>query len=74
MTCVDPMEIIKVANLYNERKLEMGAMDFDDLLVNGLRLLVEHEAVRDYYQNRFRHVLVDEYQDAICCKHVWSIS
>ena len=57
------MEIIKVANLYNERKLEMGAMDFDDLLVNGLRLLVEHEAVRDYYQNRFRHVLVDEYQD-----------
>jgi len=61
--CVDPMEIIKVANLYSERKLAMGAMDFDDLLVNGLRLLVEHEAVRDYYQNRFRHVLVDEYQD-----------
>jgi len=60
---VDPMEIIKVANLYAERKCAMGAMDFDDLLVNGLRLLVEHESVRDFYQNRFRHVLVDEYQD-----------
>ena len=55
---MDPMEIIKVANLYAERKLAMGAMDFDDLLVNGLRLLVEHESVRDFYQNRFRHVLV----------------
>jgi len=41
----------------------MGAIDFDDLLVNGLRLLVEHESVRYFYQNRFRHVLVDEYQD-----------
>ena len=60
---VDPMEIVKVANLYTERKRDMGAMDFDDLLVNGLRLLVEHEDVRATYQNRFRHVLVDEYQD-----------
>ncbi len=60
---VDPLEIVKVANLYAERKLTMGAMDFDDLLVNGLRLLTEHEPVRDFYQNKFRHVLVDEYQD-----------
>jgi DNA helicase-2/ATP-dependent DNA helicase PcrA len=60
---VDPMEIVKVANLYAERKHAMGAMDFDDLLVNGLRLLVEHERVRTLYQERFRHVLVDEYQD-----------
>ncbi len=60
---VDPMEIVRVANLYVERKRAMGAMDFDDLLVNGLRLLVEHEPVRTFYQNKFRHVLVDEYQD-----------
>jgi DNA helicase-2/ATP-dependent DNA helicase PcrA len=60
---VDPMEIVKVANLYAESKRAMGAMDFDDLLVNGLRLLVEHEQIRAFYQNRFRHVLVDEYQD-----------
>ena len=60
---VDPMEIVRVANLYAERKLAMGAMDFDDLLVNGLRLLTEHEPIRLFYQNKFRHVLVDEYQD-----------
>ena len=59
----DPMQILAVANLYAERKRAMGAMDFDDLLVNGLRLLTEHEDVRALYQNRFRHVLVDEYQD-----------
>ncbi len=60
---VDPVEIIKVARLYGERKIEMGAMDFDDLLVNGLRLLNEHAEVRDFYRRKFRHVLVDEYQD-----------
>ena len=60
---VDPLEIVKVANLYAERKLAMGAMDFDDLLVNGLRLITEHAAIREFYQNKFRHVLVDEYQD-----------
>ena len=59
----DPMQILAVTNLYAERKRAMGAMDFDDLLVNGLRLLSEHEDVRTLYQNRFRHVLVDEYQD-----------
>lgn len=60
---VDPMEIVRVANLYTERKRAMDAMDFDDLLVNGLRLLTEHEPVRAFYQGKFRHVLVDEYQD-----------
>jgi len=60
---VDPMEIVKVANLYAKRKQETGVMDFDDLLVNGLRLLSEHAEIRTFYQNKFRHVLVDEYQD-----------
>ena len=59
----DPSEIVKVARLYAQRKAESGVMDFDDLLVNGLRLLKEHEDVRDFYRGSFRHVLVDEYQD-----------
>ena len=60
---VEPEEIIRVANNYAERKKAEGMMDFDDLLVNGLRLLSEHEDIRTYYQQKFRHVLVDEYQD-----------
>ncbi|MDA0576727.1 MAG: ATP-dependent helicase, partial [Verrucomicrobia bacterium] len=48
---------------YEKRKRAMGAMDFDDLLVNGLRLLREHADVQARYQEQFQHVLVDEYQD-----------
>ena len=58
-----PEEIVSVAEKYEARKRELGSMDFDDLLVNGLRLLKEHERVRDILQEHFLHVLVDEYQD-----------
>ena len=60
---VDPMDIVRVHEAYEQRKHQLGAMDFDDLLVNGLRLLREHEDVCQNYQLRFRHILVDEYQD-----------
>jgi len=48
---------------YQARLLSAGAMDFDDLLTNTVRLFREHPDVLDSYQRRFRHVLVDEYQD-----------
>ncbi len=38
-------------------------MDFDDLLLNMLRVLRESEFAKNYYQNRFRYIMVDEYQD-----------
>jgi len=38
-------------------------MDFDDLLVLWLKLLREHQDVREHYQRRFQFVMVDEYQD-----------
>ena len=60
---VDLDGVLKVHALYERRKRGLNAMDFDDLLVNGLRLLREHEAVAASYQERMRHVLVDEYQD-----------
>ncbi len=55
-----------VAQLYGEyakRCKKSGAMDFDDLIYYTVRLLEENEAVREYYQNRYRYILVDEYQD-----------
>ena len=58
-----PEEIEAVAAAYDARKRELGAMDFDDLLVNGLRLLRENEGVCAMLQDHFLHVLVDEYQD-----------
>ncbi|MEE9240260.1 MAG: ATP-dependent helicase, partial [bacterium] len=56
-------EIERVSETYRERKREIQAMDFSDLLTHTRTLLTEHEGVRKYYQERFEHVLVDEYQD-----------
>ncbi len=56
-------EILRVARRYAERKHALNAMDFDDLLLNWKILLAEHEPVRRLLAERFRHVLVDEYQD-----------
>ncbi len=55
--------IAKVYARYGARMLEASAMDFDDLLVNAVRLFEEHPAVLAAYRDRFRHVSVDEYQD-----------
>ena len=60
---IDPDEIVKVADKYVARKQELGAMDFDDLLVNGLKLLKEKANIRELLQEHFLYVLVDEYQD-----------
>ena len=48
---------------YEKRLKELNALDFDDLLVKTLTLLAEHPPVLDFYRNKFRYVLVDEYQD-----------
>lgn len=48
---------------YQRRLREANSMDFDDLLVNTVTLLREHDAVREEYSRRFEHVLIDEYQD-----------
>ncbi len=48
---------------YQDRLLKAGAMDFDDLLLNTVRLLREHPDVLEHYRERFQHILVDEYQD-----------
>ncbi len=48
---------------YEEKKLANNAVDFDDLLCKTLTLLESKKEVREHYQNKFRAVLVDEYQD-----------
>ena len=55
--------IAEIYRIYQERLLASGAMDFDDLLGNVVRLFAEQPEVLELYRNRFEHVLVDEYQD-----------
>ncbi len=55
--------VAEVYRLYQQRLLEASAMDFDDLLMITVELLGAFPAVLEHYQDRFRHILVDEYQD-----------
>jgi DNA helicase-2/ATP-dependent DNA helicase PcrA len=55
--------IAEVFAEYERRLLAASAMDFDDLLTNTVKLFREHPDVLEHYQLRFKHVLVDEYQD-----------
>jgi DNA helicase-2/ATP-dependent DNA helicase PcrA len=48
---------------YSNRMKASNALDFDDLILFAVKLLQENEDVLDYYQRRFRYVLIDEYQD-----------
>ena len=49
--------------LYQQRLREAQALDFDDLIMGTVHLLQSHPEVAEHYRRRFRHVLVDEYQD-----------
>src|SRR5262249_47063095 len=72
---LDPQEIYlqsgdpkteRVAHIYEEYRKELGkanAYDFDDLLLESVRLLKAAPEVRDYYNRRFQYLLIDEYQD-----------
>ena len=53
----------QIYNMYMERCRQANAMDFDDLLVHTYLLLRNHDDVRQKYVDRFRYILVDEYQD-----------
>ncbi len=56
----------KHADVYREYQLRLhraGAMDFDDLLMKTVELFQQHPDVLESYQQRFRHILIDEYQD-----------
>lgn len=53
----------EIFNAYNEKCFRAGAMDFDDILLNTYLLLRKFPEVLAKYQNRFRYIMVDEYQD-----------
>ena len=56
-------KIAEIYKVYAARLFSAGAMDFDDLLYNTVRLFNEHPDVLEHYQRQFKYVLIDEYQD-----------
>ena len=57
------IRIGKVYALYNRKLRDANALDFDDIILHTVRLLQDCPDVRAYYQNKFRYILIDEYQD-----------
>jgi Superfamily I DNA and RNA helicases len=57
--------------LYQERLKILNAADFGDLLLESIRLFQEHPDVLADYQQRFRYILVDEYQDTNVAQYLW---
>jgi DNA helicase-2/ATP-dependent DNA helicase PcrA len=55
--------VSRVDSVYMERKRERNVMDYDDLLLNWKRLLMEKPEIASIYADQFQHILVDEYQD-----------
>jgi DNA helicase-2/ATP-dependent DNA helicase PcrA len=56
-------QVRRVYQLYQKKLVEQNALDFDDLLMQTVRLFEETPEVLRYYQQKFRYILVDEYQD-----------
>lgn len=53
----------KIYKLYQQKLKDANAMDFDDIIYNTVELFENFPDVLDHYQNRFKYILVDEYQD-----------
>lgn len=68
----DPVSrvVSEVYRDYQRRLNESNALDFDDLIMKTVQLLQSNKAVAEHYQRRFRHVLVDEYQDTNHAQYV----
>lgn len=56
-------KISQIYELYQKKLRQNNALDFDDIIMLAVKLLMENEDVLEYYHRKFRYILVDEYQD-----------
>jgi len=63
--------LIRVYTHYEETCKRLGLVDFAELLLSALELLEQNQSLRENYQQRFQHVLVDEFQDSNTIQYRW---
>ena len=56
-------KIARIYELYQKKLKNNNALDFDDIILMTIKLFIDHPPVLDYYQIKFRYIMVDEYQD-----------
>ncbi|QKO21098.1 UvrD-helicase domain-containing protein [Rhodoferax sp. BAB1] len=67
----DTRKKVEIYQLYEDQCQREGVVDFGELLLRSYELLRDHDAVREHYQRRFRHILIDEFQDTNKLQYAW---
>ncbi|WP_390345657.1 UvrD-helicase domain-containing protein [Variovorax boronicumulans] len=67
----DDRKKVELYQLYEEQCQREGVVDFGELMLRSYELLRDNEPVREHYQRRFRHILVDEFQDTNRLQYAW---
>jgi DNA helicase-2/ATP-dependent DNA helicase PcrA len=62
---------VEIYQLYEEQCLREGVVDFGELMLRSYELLRDNAPVRAHYQRRFRHILIDEFQDTNKLQYAW---
>ena len=62
---------VEIYQLYEEQRQREGVVDFGELMLRSYELLRDHDAVREHYRRRFRHILIDEFQDTNKLQYAW---
>lgn len=68
---VDTRRKVELYQLYEEQCQREGVLDFAELMLRSYELMRDHAALREHYQQRFGHVLVDEFQDTNRLQYAW---
>ena len=63
--------ILKVYEIYQKKTKDLNAFDFGDLILFCVKIFEEHEDIREIYQNNFKYILVDEFQDTNFIQNKW---
>jgi DNA helicase-2/ATP-dependent DNA helicase PcrA len=64
-------KLVEIYQAYEDQCQREGVVDFAELMLRTYELLRDHEPLREHYQQRFRHVLVDEFQDTNRLQYAW---
>ncbi len=69
----DPIkrQLLAIYRLYEEMCQRAGVIDFAELLLRSLELVRDNDSLREHYQKRFQHILVDEFQDTNSIQYAW---
>ena len=67
----DDRKKVELYRLYEEQCQREGVVDFGELMLRSYELLRDNEPVREHYQRRFRHILIDEFQDTNRLQYAW---